>query len=138
MKLTKENWVEFVREKGIRYFTFYEFVEEEGGFIESELVLKLEALREWCGFPLIVTSGYRSVRRNQEVGGALNSFHLRGMAVDISTRTFSPSMLYRFIKGAFQVGFGGIIVYPFHVHLDIRELDFFSVSDYNKKSSKKT
>lgn len=138
MKLTKENWVEFVRENGIRYFTFFEFVEEEGGFIESELVLKLEALREWCGFPLVITSGYRSVHRNQEVGGAPNSLHLRGMAVDISTRSFSPSMLYKFIKGAFSVGFGGIIVYPFHVHLDIREVDFFEVSDYNKKSSKKT
>lgn len=138
MKLTKENWVEFVREKGIRYFTFNEFVKEEGGFIESELVLKLEDLRRLCGFPLVVTSGYRSVLRNQEVGGATNSFHLRGMAVDISTRSFSPSMLYRFIKGAFLVGFGGIIVYPFHVHLDIREVDFFEVSGYNKKSSKHT
>lgn len=138
MRLTEENWVEFVREKGIRYFRFDEFVEEEGGFIESELVLKVEALRGWCGFPLVITSGYRSVRRNEEAGGTPNSFHLRGMAVDISTRSFSPPMLYRFIKGAFCVGFSGIIVYPFHVHLDIREVDFFEVSDYNKKSSKKT
>jgi len=133
VKLTKELWSEWALENKIRYFKFEEFVKEEGGFIDSDLVRKMEKLREYCGFPLIITSGYRSPHKNEEVGGALHSFHLKGEAVDVSVHGFSPPMLYRLIKGAFLVGFGGIIVYPAHVHLDIREVEIFKVSDYNKK-----
>jgi len=136
MKLTAENWNEWVRGNRIRYFKFEEFVKEKGGFIDSDLVLKMERLREYCGFPLIITSGYRSPSKNREVGGASNSYHLRGEAVDVSIKGFSPSMLYRLVKGAFVVGFGGIILYPSHVHLDIRGFEYFSVSDYNKQGKK--
>lgn len=34
-------------------------------------------------FPLSVTSWIRSRKRNVEVGGAANSFHLLGLAVDV-------------------------------------------------------
>jgi uncharacterized protein YcbK (DUF882 family) len=133
MRLTKENWETFAKEKGIKYFRFSEFVREDEGFIEADLVLKVEALRDYCGFPLRITSGFRSVQKNEEVGGANHSYHLRGMAVDISVWSFSPSMLYKLLKGAFVLGFGGIIVYPSHVHLDIREVVIFKVLDYIKK-----
>ena len=136
LKLTKEMWDEWALENKIRYFKFSEFVKEEGGFIDSELVIKLEKLREYCGFPLIITSGYRSAQKNEEVGGAVNSYHLRGEAVDVSIKGFSPSMLYRLVKGSFLAGFGGIILYPFHVHLDIRGVEMFKVSDYNKQGKK--
>jgi hypothetical protein len=133
-KLTREKWEDWARENRIKYFKFEEFVKERGGFIDAELVLKMERLREYCGFPLIITSGYRSPERNREVGGASNSYHLRGEAVDVSIRGFSPSMLYRFLRGAFLVGFGGIIVYPSHVHLDMRQVEYFAVAGYNKNS----
>ncbi len=137
LKLTEEIWDEWALENKIRYFKFREFVKEKGGYIDSALVLKLERLREYCGFPLIITSGYRSPNKNQEVGGATESFHLRGQAVDVSIKGFSSSMLYRLVKGAFLTGFGGIILYPSHVHLDIREVEIFTVSDYNKKGKTK-
>jgi uncharacterized protein YcbK (DUF882 family) len=137
-KLTKEIWHEWALENKIRFFKFSEFVKEEDGFIDSDLVRKMEKLREYCGFPLIITSGYRSALKNQEVGGASESYHLKGQAVDVSIKGFSPNMLYRLLKGAFLMGFGGIIVYPAHVHLDIREVEIFKVEDYNKKGSKKT
>jgi uncharacterized protein YcbK (DUF882 family) len=133
VKLTKDIWGKWALENKIRYFKFSEFVKEEGGFIDSDLVLKMERLREYCGFPLVITSGYRSLQKNQEVGGAGGSYHLKGQAVDVSIKGFSPSMLYRLLKGAFLMGFGGIIVYPAHVHLDIREVEIFKVADYNKK-----
>jgi len=136
LKLTKEVWNEWAKENGIKYFKFEEFVKEEGGFIDSDLVRKMEKLREYCGFSLVITSGYRSAKKNEEVGGASHSYHLRGEAVDVSIANFSPSMLYRLLKGAFVVGFGGIILYPAHVHLDIRGVEMFKVSDYNKQSKK--
>lgn len=132
VKLTAETYDRFAKENGIKYFKFTEFVKEEGGFIDSDLVLKLEKLREAVGFKLIITSGYRSEEKNREVGGAKQSLHLEGKAVDISISGISPFGLYQLIKNAFLVGFTGIIVYPKHVHFDIRTLDFFAIGSYNK------
>ena len=36
---------------------------------------KLQALREWLGVPLIVTSAYRDPEHNRRVGGAKHSQH---------------------------------------------------------------
>ena len=43
----------------------------------------LEPLRQWCGKPIIISSGYRSPALNKAVGGAKNSQHMTGEAVDI-------------------------------------------------------
>ena len=43
----------------------------------------LEPLRRHLGRPVIINSGYRSVRLNNAVGGAPASQHLRGEAADI-------------------------------------------------------
>lgn len=34
--------------------------------------------------PIVITSGYRSVTHNRRVGGARNSNHLRGLAIDVA------------------------------------------------------
>ncbi len=137
VKLTREDWDDWALENRIRYFRFEEFVKEKGGYIDSDLVKRMEKLREYCGFPLRITSGYRSPNRNIEVGGATESLHLKGQAVDVSIKGFSSSMLYRLVKGSFLAGFGGIILYPHHIHLDIREVEIFMVADYNKKGKTK-
>ena len=43
----------------------------------------LEALRERAGTPIVINSGYRSPQFNRKIGGAANSNHLTGCAVDI-------------------------------------------------------
>ena len=43
----------------------------------------LDPVRERYGKPIIVTSGYRSEKLNRAVGGAKNSQHVTGQAVDI-------------------------------------------------------
>lgn len=43
----------------------------------------LEPVRLRVGLPIFITSGYRSEKLNRIVGGAANSFHLYGRAVDI-------------------------------------------------------
>lgn len=43
----------------------------------------LEPLRQHLGCPIIVSSGYRCAELNRLVGGAANSQHLTGEAVDI-------------------------------------------------------
>jgi len=51
----------------------------------------LDPLREEWGKPIIVTSGYRSVRLNAAVGGARSSQHVTGEAADIRTVSDNPA-----------------------------------------------
>ena len=46
----------------------------------------LDPLRERWGVPIHVNSGYRCHILNKIVGGAAHSYHLRGMAADITSR----------------------------------------------------
>ena len=46
----------------------------------------LDPLRERWGVPIYVNSGYRCPALNAKVGGSPTSYHLRGMAADISSR----------------------------------------------------
>jgi zinc D-Ala-D-Ala carboxypeptidase len=85
---------------------------------------KLEALRHKLGDrPLLVTSGFRSVRCNRRIGGASNSQHLYGTAADaIRTRGGSLCAIARAARSA---GFSGILGpgtprHGGHVHLDTR------------------
>ncbi|NMB81968.1 MAG: peptidase M15, partial [Ignavibacteria bacterium] len=39
---------------------------------------ELQKLRDYYNKPIIVTSGWRTPEHNKEVGGATNSYHLRG------------------------------------------------------------
>ena len=45
----------------------------------------LDPLRRAWGKPILVNSGYRSVRLNKLLNGARNSQHLKGEAADITT-----------------------------------------------------
>ena len=48
----------------------------------------LEPVRQMIGVPLIVTSGYRSLLLNDKIGGAANSYHIRGCAADCVAPSF--------------------------------------------------
>lgn len=44
---------------------------------------KLDEIREGYGKPIIINSGYRSPELNKAVGGVVQSYHQKGLAVDI-------------------------------------------------------
>ena len=54
----------------------------------------LEVLRERAGTPIIINSGYRSPQLNRKIGGANNSNHLTGCAVDIRTSGMEQAICY--------------------------------------------
>ena len=55
-----------------------------GKLVVSQALLdNLNKVREELGAPIVITSAYRCVKHNKEVGGKSNSAHLRGFAVDI-------------------------------------------------------
>ena len=73
--------------------------------MDEEFMEKLEALRQEFNQPMIITSGYRHESYNQVIGGAKNSPHLYGKAVDVLV---SGKAAYRLMKLAIQYGFTGI------------------------------
>ena len=72
----------------------------------------LEALRERAGTPIIINSGYRSRQLNKKVGGAANSNHLTGCAVDIRVKDREQLIQYAAI----------LIQYANETHQDFDEL----------------
>ena len=65
-----------------------------------------------------ITSGFRDPIHNAAVGGAKNSAHTRGNAIDVSFASDIPTTL-KFIDAASKAGAGGIGVYrPGSVHID--------------------
>jgi uncharacterized protein YcbK (DUF882 family) len=83
--------------------------------------LYLEPLRQAFGVT-IVHSGYRSRRRNLEVGGAPLSRHMPAIepgavAADVSCHSGTPREWYRALD---RLSPGGLGLYPTHVHVDSR------------------
>ena len=80
----------------------------------------MQKLRKEVGKVIIVTSGYRCLEHNKEVGGQPNSYHLSGLAADVTIAKFDIRELARLAK---MVGFSTVIAYPHHefIHVDIRK-----------------
>jgi len=86
--------------------------------IDSEVVKRLQLMRDKIQKPIIITSGYRCPKHNQEVGGAENSYHTQGLAVDIVVDGYSLDELEMIAK---EVGFRGLGIYRSanFIHLDL-------------------
>jgi uncharacterized protein YcbK (DUF882 family) len=86
--------------------------------INDLFIARMEALREYLGFPFIVNSYFRCEKHNKNIGGAKNSYHLKGQAMDIKAKGIEALKL---IESARDFAFAGIIIYKTFIHLDIRE-----------------
>lgn len=51
--------------------------------VSQTLLDALNRIREELGQPVVITSGFRCKRHNTAIGGAINSRHMAGDAVDI-------------------------------------------------------
>ncbi len=84
---------------------------------------KAEALRKKLGgYPLIVTTAFRSISCNNAVGGSSNSQHLYGMGVDfvsnyVSLCTIASQARYAGFSGILGPGYPG---HNDHAHVDSR------------------
>src|SRR5207249_6633828 len=59
----------------------------------ARLAEGLELVRRALGNkPVHITSGYRSARLNQMVGGSKNTMHIEGLAADILCAPFGPPL----------------------------------------------
>lgn len=89
----------------------------------QRLAINLQVLRDYLGKPIKINSGYRSPEYNAKIGGAKNSFHVKGMAADIVADGFTPKQLFDIIESLQNKGqmiVGGLKAYNTFVHYDIR------------------
>ena len=108
------------------HFKVLEFACRDGSdeiLLDLALPPVLEDIRTRCGgHPLVVNSGYRTASYNARVGGAKDSYHMKGMAADVSTAGAGPSVVAEKAELAlFSAGIpGGIALYTSFVHVDVR------------------
>jgi muramidase (phage lysozyme)/GH24 family phage-related lysozyme (muramidase) len=84
--------------------------------IQDATLRVVNRLAEQLNKPLTIISGYRSPQYNASVGGANNSYHVRGQACDISTSNVSADTL---ISVARSLNLN-TIRYATFVHVDTR------------------
>ena len=90
--------------------------------IYNELINELQKIRDIFGV-MIVSSAYRCEKHNKEIGGANNSLHTKGLAVDIIFKDVNWNSkkdkleLLKFIKN--ETNIYRIGIYSWGLHLDI-------------------
>ena len=104
----------------MKFFSTSEFDCQHTGEnrMEEDFLSKLDALREHCGFPFVITSGYRSPDHPLEAVKEIPGTHAQGIAADI--KITSSAQRYSIIKGALEHGFTGLGVAGDFIHLDTR------------------
>ncbi len=102
------------------HFSAHEFRCRDGSEhpIDPRLIAMLETIRAHFGVPVTVTSGYRSPNYNRKVGGAKNSYHVRGMAADIQLLGVDPAEVRGWCDAQFPDD--GVGRYATFTHVDCR------------------
>lgn len=102
-----------------RYFKESEFACKCCGrvMIDNRLVTMLDRVRHTLDKPIYVNSGYRCVAHNKAVGGATGSYHVKGLAADITAHCD----LKRLQRLCFAAGIPTAVIYHRQgfIHVDL-------------------
>jgi len=85
--------------------------------MSGQFLRMLDEARDRAGIPFVITSGYRTVAHNAQVGGVADSAHIRGLAADIAYSR--PRTLGVILRAVYAVGFQRVGLGPDFVHVDI-------------------
>lgn len=100
--------------------------------MQPEFLAKLDQLRESCGVPLVITSSYRSVSYNKRIGGASNSMHIRGRAVDVVCKDSGTRA--KIMRSALDLGLTvGVMRYALHIDNRLEQIVFHYYPRYSKR-----
>ena len=83
--------------------------------IDSELLDRLDRLRDTIGGAIIIHSGFRCADHNAAVGGETDSRHMSGLAADIFAPSISIEELQKLVEPLFQ----RIGVASTFIHVDV-------------------
>lgn len=113
-----------------QHFKPEEFMSKDGAVspwpevVDPGLYFLLEEIRADFGEPIYINSGYRSPEHNRKIGGAPNSFHVKGQAADIRPTRYKDSEKWARALGRLKIianrrCTGGVGFYPTFVHVDL-------------------
>ena len=147
MTADQKEYAAFVDRLGLRHFKGSEFAAyadrtRKGvknsvppGVLWTNIVptlIVIDEIRERAGYPITITSAYRSPAYNRAVGGEPASYHMQNRAVDIQCAAMQASDLWSLAvilrgkkfklpgnAGSF-IFKGGVGRYPSFVHVDTR------------------
>ncbi|MDD7026949.1 MAG: D-Ala-D-Ala carboxypeptidase family metallohydrolase, partial [Lachnospiraceae bacterium] len=97
---------------------------------ESFVRDKLQKIRSHFNAAVTFNSAYRTPEHNRREGGAPNSYHIKGRAVDIVVKGKTPAEVARY---AASIGIKGIIQYNSFVHVDSRAVKYWAKKNNNGK-----
>lgn len=90
--------------------------------LSEVLIFALQDLRDELKIPLVISSGFRCKKHNENVGGKENSQHLNGKAVDIAC-TASTTRFKIITANTVRNQFGALGFHKSFIHLDVRSGD---------------
>jgi len=105
----------------VKYFRLEEFDCTHTGLneMDPDFLERLDFLREECGFPFRISSGYRHETHPNERRKSEPGTHNKGIAADILVKDGFERM--NVVHNALKMGFGGIGVAKTFVHVDARK-----------------
>ena len=96
--------------------------------MDNSVTEKYKKFTEALSCDTVITSGDRTTDENRRVGGAKGSYHLKGEALDIAFPNCLTSM--EDLGKIARRYFNGVIVYPRHIHVDIRKTPYHGKGRY--------
>ena len=71
--------------------------------INQKVIYMVQKIRDALGVPLYINSGYRCEEHNAAVGGVKNSYHVQGLAADLSC-SLGAKVMYDTVKKLYGQG----------------------------------
>ena len=99
--------------------TALNFLPHTDSRVDPRVIDYAQATAAALGLTLDITSAYRSPEYNAKVGGARNSMHVQGLALDIVQTGWTDAQRQNFIQQAYNAGFRGFGIYNTFTHIDI-------------------
>jgi zinc D-Ala-D-Ala carboxypeptidase len=108
--------------KEVKYFNKSEFDspddEGSGENMDNGFLIRLDTAREFAGIPFKITSGYRTLYHNKQVGGAKNSSHTNIPCNACDIAVTDSSARYKIVDGLLKAGFVRIGIGKNFIHCD--------------------
>lgn len=104
--------------------------------IDLDLIPLIQRFRNYVEAGVYFNSAYRTPSYNKKVGGATNSYHVKGQALDIPFLNSYKYLTSREKMCAFfnTLGVKGIIIYPTFIHVDTRTSKYHADNNGNYKT----
>jgi len=104
--------------------------------IDLDLIPLIQRFRNYVETGVYFNSAYRTPSYNKKVGGATNSYHVKGQALDIPFLNSYKYLTSREKMCAFfnTLGVKGIITYPTFIHVDTRTTKYHADNNGNYKT----